>query len=110
MALLLEKLLYLVLVGLLWYVVSIEIDGKGLSVLTPKTRMRRTADVLAVFFGVAVANTGLLIRRYEFGFVTTYSTLVATPYFIWAVTIVVFYGHDLWACLDKARKGKNHPC
>jgi len=32
---------YLLLVWLLWCLVSIEIRGKGQSILTPKTRMRR---------------------------------------------------------------------
>jgi hypothetical protein len=75
----------------------------GQSSLTPKTGIRRAADVLAMIFGGAVAIFSLLIRRHEFGYVTTYSTLVAAPYFFWAVVIVAFYGHDLWVCF---RTGK----
>ncbi len=94
-----ETLGYLVLVGLLWYAVSLEIGGGGRSVLAPKTGACRAADTLAIVFGGALAAMGLGIRRYEFGFVTAHSTLVAVPYFIWGATIAAFYGHDLWARL-----------
>jgi hypothetical protein len=46
----LESLWYLVLVGLMWLVVTVELDGKGQSILTPKTGMRRTTDVVAIAF------------------------------------------------------------
>lgn len=92
---LLETIVYFVLVGLLWYIVSIEIGGKGQSVLTPKTRARRMADGLVIFFGLMLGILGLLVRG-QFGVVDTYSNLVAIPYYIWALVIVSFYGHDLW--------------
>jgi hypothetical protein len=96
---LLDTVVYFALVGLLWYVVSIEAGGKGLSVLAPRMGSRRVADVFGMAFGGAVAGMGLLMLRHEFGFVTPYSTFVAAPYFIWAAVIAGFYGHDLWACL-----------
>jgi hypothetical protein len=73
----LETLVYFALVGLLWYIVSVEMGGKGQSSLTPRTRMRGAADALAMIFGRAVATFGLLIRLHGLGYVTTYSTLVA---------------------------------
>jgi hypothetical protein len=91
-----EKLVYLVLVGLLWYVFSVEWGGRGQSLLTPKTKIRSVADVLMMAFAGFVAVFGLSVRSHVFGFVTTYSTLVATPYFLWALLIATFYGHDLW--------------
>jgi len=104
MRVILETIVYLALVGLLWYIVSIEMGGKGESVLTRRTGMRCASDVLAVILGGAVIAMGLAIRRHEFGSVTAYSTLVAVPYFIWGATIVAFYGHDLWACYRPAQR------
>ena len=98
-----QKLAYLVLIGLLWYAVSIEIGGGGQSVLTSKVRMRSAVDVLLMAFAGCVGASAWLIRSHEFGFVTTYSTLVATPYFLWAVVIAAFYGRDLRLCLRRKR-------
>lgn len=87
--------LYFVLVWLLWYLVSIEIGGKGRSVLAPKTGTPRTANLFLIIIGAAVGLCGLSIRH-ESAFADPYSTLVAMPYFVWGIVIVVFYGHDLW--------------
>jgi hypothetical protein len=76
----LETVVFFLLVGLLWYLVSIEIGGKGQSVLTPKTGIRRAADVLAIIFGAVLAVLGLFVRG-QFGVVTAYSNLVAVPTF-----------------------------
>lgn len=89
-----------VLVGMLWYLVSIEIEGNGLSVLTPKSRMRSALDVAAIAFGAELVHIGVLVRHQFGGDPTTYSNLVAIPYFIWAAAIVAFYGHDFWARLQ----------
>jgi hypothetical protein len=97
--------LYVMLVWLLWYLVSIEIGGKGQSILTPKTRMRRMADLFLIVVGAAVALGGLTIRR-ESGFAAPYSTLEAVPYFIWGVVISVFYGHDLWVSVGGVQSGR----
>jgi hypothetical protein len=86
---------YLLLVWLLWYLVSIEIGGKGFSILTPKTGIRRIADLFLIIVGAAVVLGGSVIRR-QSGFLAPYNTLEAVPYFIWGATIVAFYGHDLW--------------
>lgn len=102
--------IYLLLVWLLWYLVSIEIGGKGQSILTPKTRMRRMADLFLIVVGAAVALGGLSIRR-ESGFVAPYSTIEAVPYFIWGVVILVFYGHDLWVSfggVHNSRAARDH--
>src|SRR5580658_8306846 len=88
-----QLLAYVVLIGVLWYFVSIEISGSGQSVLTSKTKVRSAADVLMMAFAGGVAALGFSIRSHEFGFVTVYSTLVATPYFLWAIAIAAFYGH-----------------
>jgi hypothetical protein len=96
--------LYFLLVWLLWYLVSIEIGGKGQSILTPKTRLRRVADVLAIVFGIAVGSSALPIRREFVGF--TYPHLMAMPYFIWGVVISVFYSHDLWVGVRGVPSGR----
>jgi len=97
--------IYLLLVWLLWYLVSIEIGGKGQSILTPKTRMRRMADLFLIIGGAAVGLGGLSIRR-ESGFAAPYSTIEAVPYFIWGVVIAVFYGHDLWVSVGGVQGGR----
>ena len=106
-----EKLTFVVLIGLLWYLVSIEIGGSGQSVLTSKTKIRSVADLLMMAFAGCVAALGFSIRSHEFGLsVSTYSTLVATPYFLWAIAIAAFYGHDLWVCARTRRvTSKNTP-
>jgi hypothetical protein len=91
-----ETFLFIGLVWLLWYLVSVEVSGRGQSILTSKVRFRIVADVLAMLFGVALSVMGFNIYERGFGFVTTYSTLVSAPYFLWALAIVAFYGHDLW--------------
>jgi len=98
-----DRLPFVVFVGLLWYLVSIEMGGSGQSVLTPKTKIRSAADVLMIAYAGWVAAFGITIRSNQFGSVTTYSTLVATPYFLWALAIAAFYGHDLWVCLRTRR-------
>jgi hypothetical protein len=85
---------HLSLTWLLWYLVSIEVGGKGYSLLTPKTRVRGVADVLAVAFGIMVGAAGLDLPSY---FLPVYARLVAAPYLIWGVAMVSFYGHDLWS-------------
>jgi hypothetical protein len=94
----LETIVYFVLVAVLWYVVSVELGGRGQSVLASRTGMRSAADILAIILGAALGLVGFLVRR-QFGYVSTYSTLVAVPYFIWGAAIAVFYGHDPWECL-----------
>jgi hypothetical protein len=106
----LSAIVYFVLVWLVWYAVSIEIGGEGCSLLAPRTGIRSVADVAAMIFGAALVATGLLVRR-QFGPVTTYSNLVAMPYFVWGATVAVFYAHDLRACLGTAQKesaGEDH--
>jgi hypothetical protein len=106
----LDTIVYVGLVGLVWYAVSIEIYGKGKSVLTPKTGMRRLADLLAVVFGAVLAVTGLQIHRRANGYLVSYPDyvghpdLVAVLFFIWGATLLAFYGHDLWVCFGTAQK------
>jgi len=100
--LLLETIVFVVLVGLLWYGVSLEFGGKGQSILTPKTGARSAADVLAVIVGVLVVILGFMVRR-QFGMITVYSDLVALPYFIWGAAITIFYGRDLRTSFGAAR-------
>lgn len=91
-----ETIIYFLLVGVLWYTVSLEIGGTGRSVVTRATGIRLTTDVFAVAFGAALGFAGAEVR-YQFGHpATTYSDLVSIPYFIWSVAIMVFYGRDLF--------------
>lgn len=91
--LLLNLSIFLPLVWLLWYAVCIEAGGKGLSVLTPKTGIRRVADVLMMALGASVFfyrdSTLVSVYRYE--------ALLGSVYLAWILLIMGFYGHDLWA-------------
>lgn len=95
------------LVWLLWYAISIEIGGKGLSVLTPKTGVRRLADVLAIAFGAASwVFAGYISRS------VGWAVLLTPVYMIWVMALIGFYGHDLWASFRSPEigpAGKNPP-
>jgi hypothetical protein len=97
-----ESIIRFSLIWLLWYVVSIEIGGAGQSVLTPKTRMREVADVLAIGFGAAVGVLGALYSRPVGGTFT--KPIIILPYLIWPIVIMGFYGHDLWVSVRDAKK------
>lgn len=93
--LIIENLIYIALVGLLWYLVSIEIssqkEGK-VSIVAEKTGMRVAFDLLLIFFGIYLGCITILnILR----FVIWHGVFVI-PYFIWATVIIWFYGRDLW--------------
>jgi hypothetical protein len=85
-----ETTVRLCFVWLVWYAVSIEISGRGRSVLSPRTRVRRVADALAVIFGAAVALSG------GYGL---HPPAIWMLYLIWGVVIMGFYGRDLWVSL-----------
>ncbi|HKV39298.1 MAG TPA: hypothetical protein VJX67_08800, partial [Blastocatellia bacterium] len=94
--LIIETVIYLTLVWVVWYVLGVEITGGGTRALAAGSRMRRVVDICAIVFGSALAVTGLLVVS-QFGSPTAYSTAVAVPYFIWATTMIIFYGYDLVA-------------
>ena len=98
---LIARTLYLLFVALLWYLVSLEMNGGGQSVLASKTRARAIVDGLAIVFGVVLGVVGFLVRR-QFGYISAYSDFLAVFYFLWGAAFVVFYGHDLWA---RTRRG-----
>jgi hypothetical protein len=89
---------YFALIALLWYAVSAEITGwnrNRLSSLTHKTSAGMWLDLLLVCFGFAVGFVGELVRH-QFAYVSLYSNLIAAPYVLWGVILVMFYGRDLW--------------
>ena len=89
-----ENVVRLCFVWLVWYAVSVEISGRGQSVLSPKTRVRRVADVLAVMFGSAVWLSG--------GY-NLHPPAIWILYPIWGVAIMGFYGRDLWISFHSGR-------
>ena len=91
----LERIVFFALVGLLWYGVSVEIGGGSQSILAPKTRMRRLADLIAVGFGAGLLPLGFYSHR-VLGYHSVSGNLVAMLYVLWAATIIGFYGRDLW--------------
>jgi hypothetical protein len=98
-----ENIMYLGLVGLLWYLVGIEIEGRKegrLSLIAAKTGMRTVSDLLLMFFGVCL-GIAAIFGHAGFG---TYYGLFAVPYFVWAIVIVRFYGRDLWVYQRQRRK------
>lgn len=84
------------LVWLLWYAVFIETGGKGLSVLGPKTGFRRTADVWAIVLGIGVVFYAGSVHALQ-----KYQKFISPVHLLWALTIIGFYGHDLWASFQK---------
>ena len=97
-----ENIMYLGLVGLLWYLVGIEIDGRKegkLSVVAAKTGMRTVSDLLLIFFGISL-GIAAIFGHAGFG---TYYGLFAVTYFIWAIAIIWCYGRDLWHQRQKRR-------
>jgi|SRR5271165_2514146 len=93
-----ETFVYFVLVWFLWRVVLREVGGRGQSVLTARTRMRSAVDAFAILFGALVAVFGTVISN-QIG--SRSAALVWITYLIWAITIIVFYGHDLWVSLRR---------
>lgn len=91
--LILSLSIFLPLVWLLWYALCIEAGGKGLSVLTPKTGIRRAADVLMMALGASAYFYGnsAIVSVYQ------YQALLWSVYSAWTLLIMGFYGHDLWA-------------
>lgn len=101
-----ENIMYLGLVGLLWYLVSVEIGGRKegkLSVVAAKTGMRTVCDLLLIFFGTSL-GIAAIFGHAGFG---TYYGLFAVPYFIWAIVIIWFYGRDLWVYQRQKRRALN---
>jgi hypothetical protein len=96
-----------VLVWLLWYAVGTETQGRGLSVLTPKTGIRRAADVLAICFGASLLP--FADRIVPGG---RYWVLFSVAHLLWIVTIIGFYSHDLWASFRTRRPPPDvkNPC
>lgn len=93
---------YLVVIALLWYVVSLELEPgaqRRSSKVTPSLGSRRVADFLIIFYGLALGIVGELVRH-QFGGVSLYSNLVSVPYFLWMIVLVGFYGRDLWLDLN----------
>lgn len=90
----LEVIVNVSLVGAVWYIVAIELGGRGQSVLTQRTGMRKVADVLAIAFGACTGLTGLAVF---YSLVpSAFSYFVAALWFLWSALIVGFYAHDLW--------------
>ena len=96
----LETSVFFCLVGLLWYLASVEIGGNGRSVLTQRTGFRKAADVCAILYGVIIGVAGSLHSN-NLGVLPVYSRLVAIPYLAWAALLVTFYGRDLYLVLKK---------
>jgi hypothetical protein len=89
-----ETVIYIGLVGLLWFVVSLEVAGRGRSILTPKTGARAAVDLLATFFGVGVVAFGIVWSG-RLGRPLNVR-IAGITFLVWGIVIVSFYGRDLW--------------
>jgi|ERR1035437_656302 hypothetical protein len=90
--------------GLLWYLVGHAFDSRGQRRTSRKflsNQLRMTADVLLVLFGAALGVVGIGERQYQYGF------LLGTPFVLWSLAIVAFYGRDLVRLVR--RKESNAP-
>jgi hypothetical protein len=98
--LIVQTVVYLGLIGLLWYVVGLEIDRRtrgGPSRSTARTCVRPIADSLLIAFGITLA---IVAVKFHAG-AGTYYGLFGILHLSWAVVIVAFYGHDLWIVLAR---------
>jgi len=95
--LIVDVTVFLSLVWLLWYAVAVEIGGKGLSVLTPRTGHRRIADVVVIALGAY-----LVVYADRITLSVYHQTWVTPVHLVWIIAIVGFYGHDLWASFRAA--------
>jgi hypothetical protein len=93
--LVLDTIVYVALVWVTWFIVGVQIERRLRSPGTGKASLRGVTDLVAITIGTAIGVVGLLVRH-QFGAVTSYSTLLSVPYFLWCAAIVTFYGHDLW--------------
>jgi hypothetical protein len=93
--LILETVVYLALVGLLWYVVAREIAsgprGRSKTGNTTKTSARPITDVLLIAFGITLAIATVALHAGG----GTYYGLFGILHLLWAAVIVTFYGYDL---------------
>ena len=94
LSLVIEDGVYLLLVWLVWYSVTIEMEGNGLSTLAPMTGSRTVADAVAIMFAFALGAFGFLacVQLRE---KPVYAFMVGIPYFLWFVIGTVFYARDL---------------
>lgn len=80
-------------IWLLWYLVAVEIGGRGSSALAQKTRLRKLVDLAAISFaGYLVASGAPFVNNSS----AWTHTLMGMQWILWALVIVGFYGHDLW--------------
>lgn len=93
--LLVETVVYLGLIGLLWYIVAVEVEGgtrRPASGSNARTGVRPIADSLMIAFGITLAIATTISHRGA----GTYYGLFGILHLFWAVVIGAFYGHDLW--------------
>jgi hypothetical protein len=88
-------------VGVIWYLVGIEISGKGQSVLAARSGMRKSADLLGIAFG-AMLGAVILVSNNQVGGPRAYGIIVALLRLLWPLAIMSFYGRDLRSALQRA--------
>jgi hypothetical protein len=97
----LETVVYFALVGLLWYLVRVEVHDGFRD--RPLWNHRTLVDLFGLVFGGAVVGAGFGVPYLSpptiFAFLgsRTYSTLVALTWCLWGLVIVLFYATDLRA-------------
>ena len=94
---LIDQGVFLLLVWLLWHVVCVELGGQGRSVLSARTGFRRLADCLGIAIGISSFIVVVSSDRAAAQIIyTPYQIEMGSLFFVWALVIVAFYGHDLW--------------
>ncbi len=94
---------YMLLIIALWYAAGYELDfrqrNQGSAILN-KMRYRSGLDIIFVILGVLSLLGGIGARR-EFRHMisATYGNVLSIPYFLWAIALVGFYGHDFYMSL-----------
>ncbi|MEQ1935824.1 MAG: hypothetical protein ABL962_18360 [Fimbriimonadaceae bacterium] len=100
---LIDTLLFGASVWLLWYVVCIEMEGKGKSLSRSSTGRRAVFDIGAILFGLAVPLPLFQVSQHILSKIV--AMIVNTMYLVWVIAIIGFYGHDLYMFMKRGTRG-----
>jgi hypothetical protein len=101
---------FLLAVGLIWYVVGLEIESRGQmkrAIVPSATLLRAIVDIVLVLAGVFIAFI-LLANLAWFsghrGHLSALFVLDSFCYLAWALAFGIPYGHDLVKCIAQRRR------
>ena len=105
----------LVLVGALWYAIGIEIESRGSvrrGIVPGRPPLRLGVDLILIFFGLFLAVTAFADFHLRFGHPmpwTIRDLLGRLLCAVWALAIIVTYGHDFVRCFLNDQRRRTAP-